>query len=263
MRSNQTGTAGTGPEVQGDATPEAFGPAGLAVGMRAALPMAVGVASYGLVFGVLSQQAGMGKATALFMSAFVFAGASQFVALELWITPLPVIPLILTTLVVNLRHVLMGAVLREQLKGLTRPQTLGSLFFLVDENWAYTMAQWQRGDRNRSLLAGTGICLFLAWTISTLAGCMLGSTGIDPVKWGIDFSFTAIFIFLATGMWRGVRDLVPWAVAAATAILAARYFPGKWYILAGCMAGSLTGALISTGGSAPKTDGGSDGTSER
>ncbi|HCY88190.1 MAG TPA: hypothetical protein DHV36_23840, partial [Desulfobacteraceae bacterium] len=173
------------------------------------------------------------------------------VALDMWVTPLPVIPLILTTVVVNLRHVLMGAVLRDKLTGLTRSQTLGSLFFLVDENWAYTMAQWQQGNRNQSLLAGTGVCLFLAWTISTLAGCALGSTGIDPVKWGIDFSFTAIFIFLATGMWRGIRDFIPWTVAAVTAVLAARYLPGKWYILAGCMAGSLTGVLNHDRNAAP------------
>ncbi|MCG8618149.1 MAG: AzlC family ABC transporter permease [Desulfobacterales bacterium] len=244
MTHHQTSILNAGTEANGQALPGATGPAGLAPGFRAALPMAVGVASYGLVFGVLSQQAGMDKAAALFMSCFVFAGASQFVALDLWVAPLPVIPLILTTLVVNLRHVLMGAVLRDKLTGLTRFQTLGSLFFLVDENWAYTMAQWQQGNRNSCLLAGTGICLFLAWTISTLVGCALGSTGIDPVKWGIDFSFTAIFIFLATGMWRGIRDLVPWTVAAVTAVIVARAFPGKWYILAGCMAGSLTGVLI-------------------
>lgn len=215
----------------------------LLTGTRAALPMAVGVGSYGLVFGILSQQSDMGTAAAFYMSAIVFAGASQFVALDMWIAPLPVIPILLTTLVVNLRHVLMGAVLRDKLTGLTRFQTFGSLFFLVDEGWAYTMASWQRGNRDPGLLAGTGICLFLAWTISTLAGCVLGSTGIDPVKWGIDFSFTAIFIFLATGMWRGTRDLIPWIVAGLTAILAVRWLPGKWYILAGSLCGSLAGIL--------------------
>ena len=74
----------------------------------------LGVASYGLVFGVLSRHAGMGKSDAIYMSAIVFAGASQFVALDMWTMPLPVVPLIVTTLVVNLRHVLMGAALGGQ-----------------------------------------------------------------------------------------------------------------------------------------------------
>ena len=85
---------------------------------------------------------------------------------------------------------------------------------------------------------------FFAWTIATMAGLALGSTGIDPVKWGIDFSFTAIFIFLATGMWQGKKDVLPWIIAGATALAAARFIPGKWYILVGSLAGSMAGALI-------------------
>lgn len=212
-------------------------------GMGLALPMAAGVATYGLVFGVLSQQAGMTRIEALFMSAWVFAGASQFVALDMWSAPLPVLTLVLTTLAVNLRHVLMGAVLRDQLSGLTRSQTLGSLFFLVDENWAYTLARWQQGDRDRSLLMGTGICLFLAWTLSTAAGSLMAA-GLDPVKWGIDFAFTAIFIFLLTRIWEGKKDFVPWITAGITALALSHFFPGKWYILGGSIAGSLTGVLI-------------------
>ena len=138
----------------------------------------------------------------------------------------------------------MGTVLKAPLAGLTRLQTYGSLFFLVDENWAFTMAKWHQGDRNPSMLAGAGMAIFLAWTISTAVGCAIGSSGIDPVKWGIDFAFTAIFIFLATGMWQGKKDMIPWITAAVTAVLAEQFLPGKWYILAGSIAGSMTGVLI-------------------
>lgn len=226
-------------------TTPVFTPAALARGIRLALPMAAGVATYGLVFGILSRQAGLTFAQALFMSGAVFAGASQFVALEIWALPLPVISLVMTTLVVNLRHILMGAVLKEQLAGLTRGQTLASLFFLVDENWAFFLGRWQQGDRDKSLLAGTGICIFLAWTLSTAAGCLM-STGIDPMKWGMDFAFTAIFIFLATGLYTGKQDLLPWVTAGLVAAVSAQFLPGKWYILAGSMAGSLTGSLTGT-----------------
>ena len=222
-------------------TPE-FTPRSLARGMGLALPIAVGVATYGLVFGILSRQAGMTFTQALFMSGSVFAGASQFIALDIWTWPLPVFPLVVTTFVVNLRHILMGAALRDKLTGLTRRQTLASLFFLVDENWVFFLARWQQGERDKSLLAGTGVCIFLAWTLSTAVGCLV-STGINPVTWGIDFSFTAIFIFLATGLYRGKKELLPWAVAGITAAAMAHFLPGKWYILGGAVAGSLTGAL--------------------
>src|SRR5215470_13566054 len=85
---------------------------GLLDGTRMILPLALGAFTYGAVFGVLARQAGLSVLEALLMSGLVFAGASQFVALGLWTAPLPIVALISTTLIVNLRHVLMGAALR-------------------------------------------------------------------------------------------------------------------------------------------------------
>ncbi len=138
----------------------------------------------------------------------------------------------------------MGAVLTEKLQGLNTIQKYISLFFLVDENWAYSLNEWKHGNQNAALLAGVGFSLFLSWTVSTGLGSMLGSGKMDPVKWGIDFAFTAIFIFLATGMWQGKKDLIPWVIAAVVAIITSNFFPGKWYILAGSISGSIAGVII-------------------
>ena len=128
---------------------------GFIKGFKAGIPIALGVASYGLVFGILSRQAGLELLPSLCMSAFVFAGASQFVALDMWVTPLPVAAIITTTFVVNIRHFLMGAVLTGRFKGMTRFQKYLSLFFLVDETWAYSLSQWKKGNTNAALLAGS------------------------------------------------------------------------------------------------------------
>jgi 4-azaleucine resistance transporter AzlC len=221
-----------------------FSFSGFIKGFKSGIPIAVGVASYGIVFGVLSKQAGMELIHSILMSAFVFAGASQFIAIEMWLTPLPIVTIIITTFVVNMRHILMGAVLVERFKELNLVQKYFSLFFLVDENWAYSLNEWKHGNQNAALIAGTGFCIFLSWTISTGIGSILGAGNIDPVKWGIDFAFTAIFIFLAMGMWRDKRDLIPWLVAAFAAVIVSRLFPGKWYILAGSLTGSLAGVII-------------------
>src|SRR6185437_3770864 len=117
----------------------AFTRRGVLAGARACLPIALGAGVYGVVFGILARQAGMSLAEALLMSAIVFAGASQLVALGLWVTPLPVGALILTTLIVNLRHVLMGASLHPWLAKLPRGRVYASLFFMVDESWALTL----------------------------------------------------------------------------------------------------------------------------
>jgi 4-azaleucine resistance transporter AzlC len=220
-----------------------FSRVGVREGLVATLPVAVGIFTYGLVFGVLAREAGLSSLEAVLMSMLVSAGASQFAAIGLWSRPLPVVPIVLTTLVVNLRHTLMGAALRPWFGGLTMRHKLGSLFFVADESWALTIGYLARGGSDRAFLVGSGLATYAAWTGSTAVGHAFGSVLPDPATIGLDFAFTAVFIALLAGMWRGKRDLLPWVVAGAAACLAAAFLPGKWYILVGALTGSVVGGL--------------------
>lgn len=213
-----------------------------------AVPIALGVGTYGLVFGVLARQAGLDLWQGLFMSAWVFAGASQFVALDLWISPLPVTTLIITALVVNLRHILMGAALAPKLMQLGWLRAHVAVFFIADENWALTMGSVGknpgRGGRfAMAWLVGGGSVMYTAWVGSTLLGQSFGGLVEDPARWGLDFAFSAAFIALLVGFWRGKSDLLPWLVAALVSVVCYKFLPGKWYILIGGLAGSLAGPL--------------------
>lgn len=213
-----------------------------------ALPVGLGVISYGVVFGILARQAGLDVWETVFMSGAVFAGASQFVALDLWLHPLPMATIIITTLVVNLRHVLMGAALCPHIRGQSAWARYGAVFFMADENWALTMAaQKQPGPKGGAYtlayLMGSGACLFCCWVSSGLAGRLFGGLVRDPAAWGLDFAFTAAFIALLVMFWTGKRDLIPWLAAAGLAVAGAHFLPGKWYILIGGLGGSLAGPL--------------------
>src|SRR5260370_39465008 len=106
---------------------------GALLGAMRIIPLAISAFTVGFVFGVLARQAKLSVVQSLLMSAFVFAGASQFVALTLWIvTPLPVITIILTTFIVNLLHVLMGASLRPWFPRLPPSNVSTPLFFILD-----------------------------------------------------------------------------------------------------------------------------------
>lgn len=221
---------------------------GLLVGARRTLPIALGIFTYGTVFGVLAGQAGLSVAESLLMSGVVFAGASQFVALDLWAAPLPVLTIVLTTLVVNMRHLLMGAALSPWFSRLPPATVFTSLFFLNDESWALTMNEYAAGKRNGAFLLGSGLVSFVAWTGSTLIGQLLGSalqglTLEELARWGLDFAFPAVLIALLAGLWHGHASLLPWIVAGVVAVVAAQLIPGRWYILLGGLAGSLVGAL--------------------
>src|SRR5918912_722785 len=131
--------------------------AGALAGARRCVPIAISGCGIGLVFGTLAGQAGRCAGKAALMSALVFSGAAQFVVLGLWAAPLPMATIVLATLVVGLRHVLMGAALAPVFSKLPRLKAYGSVFFMADENWALTMGEFAKGRRDAAFLDG-GCC---------------------------------------------------------------------------------------------------------
>ena len=213
-----------------------------AAGARHCLPVALGVIVYGVAFGVLAGQRGLSPATVLAMSALTYSGTAQFVALDLWQPPLALAPLWLAALVVSLRYLLICASCRPLFAN--RWRGLAAMLLVSDENWAVSMARRARGETaGAAHLVGGGVAIYLAWVAATAAGAGLGGALPDPARWGLDFAFAAAFLALLIGMWRGPADLPSWLVAGGTAIAASLLLPGKWYVLAGGLAGSLIGAL--------------------
>ena len=215
-------------------------------GARACIPVAISVAAYGVVWGVLAKQAGLSLLEVMLMSGLVFAGSAQFVALDLWhATPstLPIGPIILATLIVNLRYLLLTATMRPLVRPGTEKRSAAAMWLLSDENWAMTVGQMAKGRGSIAFLVGGGTTVWCAWMAATILGRLLGSAIDDPTKFGLDFAFTATFLALLLGMWKGKADLLPWLVAALVAVISARFIPGSWYILTGGIAGSFAGAI--------------------
>jgi 4-azaleucine resistance transporter AzlC len=216
-------------------------------GARACLPVAVSVAAYGMVWGVLARGAGLSLLEAALMSGLVFAGAAQFVAVDLWTaTPasLPIGALVLGALIVNIRYLLLTATLRPLYPADKIGLGAFSMILVSDENWAMTVAEMARGRGTAAFLMGGGALAYISWLTTNLTGYMLGGSIGDPSRWGLDFAFTATFLALLLGMWRGKSDLVPWVVAGGAAIIANRLLGGQWHIVFGALAGSLTGAAL-------------------
>lgn len=208
-------------------------------GFRDGVPLALGVAGYGLVFGVLARDAGLSTAEATLMSGTVMAGTAQFVAVGLWATPLPAATVLAATVVVNLRYVLMGATLRPWLGQLRARERYASLFFTADENWALTLRRLSAGSPYGAYLLGSGLAIWVAWVLATLAGALAGERFGDPSQYGLGFVLPAVLLAVAVDLWDGWSDVLPWSVSAAVAVAASIAFPGQWYILAGGLAGAV------------------------
>src|SRR3954464_4496526 len=86
--------------------------AGLAQGARMCGAMVPGTVVFAAAYGTLAAQKGLKLSEAVLMSALVYGGASQLVAMEVWTNPLTlssIVSLAIVTAVVNARFILMGA----------------------------------------------------------------------------------------------------------------------------------------------------------
>ena len=210
-----------------------------AVGILPIIPAAV---AFGLVYGVAAADRGMSLYEVALCCAVIFAGASQLVALELWRDPLPLGTLVLAVLIINLRHVLMGATAAPWFQGVARWKSYASLYVMTDESWGLAVADRRRGGTDAAYMLGAGACLWLFWLGSSVAGHGLHGLlrGFDPALFG--WLTTVFFVVLLASFWQGRGDILPWTVAALVALATKALLPGTWFILAGALAGSLLGA---------------------
>lgn len=201
---------------------------------------------FGIGFGVAAAQKGLSAFEVALMSVTVFAGTSQMVALDLWTHPLPLVALAASVFVANLRYFVMGAALQPHLPRLPWYMQPAVWHVTVDQNWAVNIAEYRRGHGDLGRLLGGGVVLMLIWSGSTLLGHLAaGGVLSDPMaarRLGLDFVGIAVFVAVATILFRGKRDLSPWGVAIAAAIAGKWLIGGNWYIVVGGLAGGLFGA---------------------
>lgn len=221
--------------------------AGLIEGARLALPVMPGMVMFGAAFGALAAQKGLSLLEATLMSALVYAGASQFVALEMWpeIATLGGIAVLgLVTATVNMRFILMTAALRPWFGTLPSWQSYPALFTVTDPGWLIAMNYHAHGGRDASILVGGGLAFWLLWVGSVVPGYLLGAMVTDQKTFGFDVIMPAFFVVMLVPLWRGARRAIPWAVAAGVALLVAALVPGWWFIIIGSVAGAIAGGFI-------------------
>ncbi len=208
------------------------------------LPVLAAATPIGLLWGTLASGKGLSPVEAGLMSGAVVAGAAQFVAIEMWRDPVPWALLTVTALIVNIRHVLMGASLSRHIGGIDRRWHAPMMFLLVDEGWAFCERRALTMPLTLAYYLGLALPMWLAWTCSSIAGAIIGHSFGDPAAIGLDFAFSALFIGILAGFWKGPRTGAVLGASAIAAALAKLYVPGAWYIVIGGIAGVIVATLL-------------------
>jgi 4-azaleucine resistance transporter AzlC len=217
-------------------------------GVRDELPILIGVIPFGMIYGVLALAAGLPAGVAQVMSAVVFAGSAQFLAVKLIGTGTPALVVILTAFVVNLRHALYSASISPHLERLS-PLWKGFLaYLLTDEAYVVTITHYNApassnpltiGEGNKHwYFLGAGLALWGSWQISTAVGIFLGTQ--VPSRWSLDFTLALTFIALLVPNIKD-RASTAAALAAGTTAMLAYGLPYKLGLIAAALVGIVVG----------------------
>ncbi len=212
-------------------------------GVRAELPLILGVFPFGLIYGVVAINAGMPAGAAQAMSAVVFAGSAQFATAQLVSGGAPTLVLISTIFILNLRHALYSASIAPYTKHLSTLWKMGLSYLLTDEAYAVTILNYEEDGNNTHrhwFFLGAGLALWTFWQISTAAGIFLGT--VIPTSWSLDFAAALTFIAMTIPLLRD-RAAVLAALAAGVVAVVAYPLPYKLGLILAAFTGIVVGII--------------------
>lgn len=213
-------------------------------GVRAELPLLIGVFPFGMIYGALALGAGLSKAASQMMSSIVFAGSAQFVTAQLVHDAAPGLVVILTIAVVNLRHMLYSASLAPYLKDVSLKWKVVLSYLLTDECYAPSVLKYEEtGVKPFShwFVFGAGLALWSTWQASTALGIFLGAA--IPDNWQLDFALPLTFIAMVMPALKN-RPMVAAAVSAGIVALLAYGLPFKLGLILAAFTGIAVGTVL-------------------
>lgn len=197
------------------------------------LPMVLAAIPFGLLFGMLAPASGVSNWVAISLSAFVFAGSAQYVAMGLLAAGTPAALIVLTTFIVNLRHLLYSLAMLIPLRHLRRPKKVALSFFLTDETFVTFNQRLQRDLPETDRVAyylGSALFMYGNWQLCTWIGLWAGAslTGIESL--GLEFAMVTAFLAMMMPMFRHRKNIASAVIAFFLAWLT-RDWPHKTGII--------------------------------
>ncbi|EXI91916.1 MAG: Inner membrane protein YgaZ [Candidatus Accumulibacter sp. BA-94] len=164
-------------------------------GLRAFVPMSMSILPFGLVCGAAASNAGLTTGQSLAMSWVIFAGSAQIASTQLFAGGAPLLVILATATIINLRFLMYGASLSQHFGGLSRRWQAAIAYLLTDQAFALTVVRRSARPEQPHLhwfYLGLAAATWVCWQLATIAGILLGS--LVPPSWSLDFIVPLTFI---------------------------------------------------------------------
>jgi len=217
-------------------------------GVSRALPITLGYVPIGFAYGVLAQKAGLSAFNTLAMSILVYAGSSQLIAVGLLAAGAAPLSIILTTFIVNLRHMLMASALAPYLSRWRKFELSAFAYEITDESFALHSVEFPKVAQDGGPDPVESIVLNMtaqaSWVLGGWLGLVAGSLITDIKLFALDYALPAMFIAL---LMMQIKDRVQLIVAIVTGILAVGLLLvglDQWYVIAATLIGATLGVMV-------------------
>ena len=194
------------------------------------LPVMAGYIVLGIGFGILLRNAGFGPVWAFAMAAAVYAGSMQYVGVGLLAGGAGVLTTVLTTVMVNARHLFYSISMTGRYKNAGKYKTY-LIFALTDETYSL-LCDGETPDREHADFYRFLVSLFnhLYWITGCVLGSLLGAV-LPFSSAGIEFSMTALFIASFTEQWLRTKEHIPSLTGLLSTLLCLLMFGPERFLI--------------------------------
>ena len=217
----------------------------LTKGMIDVSPLMIPVVPFGIIYGVIGMDLGIGPYMTLGLSIIIFGGASQIVLLQLFSGGVSSLVILSSVAAVNARHVLYGAVLSEHLSSLKLSWKIILSYVMTDQAFAVSNGYFKKNNKDNNQhyhLLGSGFTCWTIWQISTILGIVLGS--VVPEELGLSFTISLTFLALLINDFRKFKNIIVMLVSGLVATIGYNIIPFKAYIIVAALTALIVAALL-------------------
>ena len=212
-------------------------------GMKAAVPVCLGIIPVGISVGLLGVQVGLTEFETVLMSVMVMAGSAELMVIGMITQGAALSAMIIGTFFINLRHVVMSSSVMQKIAGSTTiTQRFLGAFALCDESFAiYSLSR----DTSYSFLMGTNTALYAGFVGSTVLGSVLTSFLPQIVIDSFNIAFYAAFLGLLLPSIQHSLKLSGLVILTALLnCLLQCFLPVSWSIIGAMMLGTFIGVFF-------------------
>ncbi|MCK5672030.1 MAG: AzlC family ABC transporter permease [Spirochaetales bacterium] len=215
------------------------------MGLRDAFPIMLGYFSVAMAFGLLVKSADLYLKDAVLFSTVVFAGASQFMVLNMLINGISIVSIVTATFLVNFRHFIMSASLSSRLIKPHKWQIPFIAFGVTDETFSVVMAR--DGDLAPVYVMAVSFFSYISWGSGTVAGFLLGTIIPDALGDSLGMGLYVLFMSLLVPEIKKAPKILWVALSAGVLNSVLRFIPfigSSWSLVLGVILSALIFSFI-------------------